>query len=47
MTNQRATLVDQIRKLTGTQERTKRRQIQETEREIREMKQYVADLIDE
>lgn len=47
VTNQRTTLVDQIRKLTGTQERTKRRQIQETEREIREMKQYVADLIDE
>jgi chromosome segregation ATPase len=45
--DQRAMLVDQIRKLTGTQERTKRRQIQETEREIREMKQYVADLADQ
>ncbi len=41
---QRAILVDQIRKLTGTQDRTKRRQIQELERELREMKQYVADL---
>jgi chromosome segregation ATPase len=40
----RILLVDQIRKLTGTQERTKRHQIQELEREIREMKRYVADL---
>jgi chromosome segregation ATPase len=40
----RLLLVDQIRKLTGTQERTKRHQIQELEREIREMKRYVADL---
>jgi chromosome segregation ATPase len=45
--DQRAILVDQVRKLTGSQERTKRRQIQETEREIREMKQYVADLTDQ
>jgi chromosome segregation ATPase len=45
--DQRVVLVDQIRKLTGTQERTKRRQIQETEREIREMKQYVAGLADQ
>ena len=44
---QRRMLVEQIRKLTGTQERTKRRQIQETEREIREMKKYVADLTQE
>ncbi|MCH8949170.1 MAG: hypothetical protein IIB87_02195 [Chloroflexi bacterium] len=41
---QRKLLVDQIRKLTGTQDRTKRRQIQELERELREMKQFVADL---
>jgi chromosome segregation ATPase len=41
---QRAILVDQIRRLIGTQDRTKRRQIQELEREIRETKQYVADL---
>jgi chromosome segregation protein len=41
---QRRMLVEQIRKLTGTQERTKRNQIQELEREIREMKRYVADL---
>ena len=41
---QRDLLVDQIRKLTGTQDRTKRRQIQELERELREMKQFVADL---
>jgi chromosome segregation ATPase len=43
---QRAMLVDQIRKLTGSQERTKRRQVQELERELREMRQYVADLAD-
>lgn len=41
---QRARLVDQLRKLTAAQERTKRRQIQELERELREMKQYVTDL---
>ena len=41
---QRKLLVDQIRKLTGTQDRTKRRQIQELERELREMKQFAADL---
>lgn len=43
----RGTLVDQIRKLIATQDRTKRRQIQELEREIRETKQYVADLTDQ
>jgi len=42
--NQRATLVDNIRKLTGTQDRTKRRQIQELERELRDMRQFIADL---
>ena len=41
---QRGLLIEQIRKLTATQDRTKRRQIQELERELREMKQYVADL---
>jgi len=40
----RTLFIDQMRKLTGTQERTKRNQIQELEREIREMKRYVADL---
>lgn len=44
VTEQRALLVDQIRRLIATQDRTKRRQIQELEREIRETKQYVADL---
>jgi len=44
---QRALLTDQLRKLTGTEERTKRRQIQELEREIREMRQYVAGLSDQ
>ena len=41
---QRAILIERIRKLTATQDRTKRRQIQELERELREMKQYIADL---
>ena len=41
---QRSLLMEQIRKLTATQDRTKRRQIQELERELREMKQYIADL---
>ncbi len=44
---QRSILVEQIRRLTDTQERTKRRQIQEMEREIREMRQYVADIADQ
>ena len=40
----RSGLHDQMRKLINTQDRTKRRQIQELERELRETKQYVADL---
>jgi chromosome segregation ATPase len=44
VSEQRALLVDQIRRLTASQDRTKRRQIQELERELREMRQYVADL---
>lgn len=44
---QRTALIDQFRKLTGSQQRTKRRQIQELEREVREMKGYVAKLTDE
>ena len=44
---QRSILIEQIRKLTATQDRTKRRQIQELERELREMKQYIADLVRE
>ena len=44
---QRRLVVEQIRKLTATQDRTKRRQIQELERELREMKQYIADLVRE
>ena len=43
----KGTVVDQIRKLIATQDRTKRRTIQELEREIRETKQYVADLTDQ
>ena len=42
-----ASLVDQLRKLTNSEARTKRRQIQELERELREMKQYVASLRDQ
>ena len=44
---QRSILIDQIRKLTATQDRTKRRQVQELERELREMKQFIADLVRE
>ncbi len=44
---QRRLVVEQIRKLTATQDRTKRRQIQELERELREMKQYIAGLAHE
>ena len=44
---QGASLVERLRKLSGSQTRTKRRQIQELEREIREMQQYVASLKDE
>ena len=44
---QRVKIVDQLRRLTGSQERTKRRQVQELERELREMRQYVAALGDE
>jgi chromosome segregation ATPase len=44
---QRAKIVEQIRKLTGSQERTKRRQIQELEREVREMRRYAAELSDQ
>lgn len=44
---QRRLVIEQIRKLTATQDRTKRRQIQELERELREMQQYIADLVRE
>ena len=47
MNEQRATIIEQIRKLTSSQERTKRRQVQELERELREMRQYVAALTDQ
>jgi chromosome segregation ATPase len=44
LAEQRAAIVEQIRRLTTSQERTKRTQIQQLEREVREMRQYVADL---
>lgn len=47
VTEQRTTLADQFRKLSAAETRTKRRQIQELEREIREMKQYAAGLTEE
>ena len=47
VTDQRAMQADLLRKLLDAQARTKRRQMQELEREIREMKQYVAGLTDE
>ncbi len=45
--DQRAMLAELLRKLLNAESRTKRRQIQELEREIREMKQYVAGLTNE
>ena len=47
VTDQRTLQADLLRKLLDAQARTKRRQAQELEREIREMKQYVAGLTDE
>jgi hypothetical protein len=47
MNEQRTAIIEQIRKLTSSQERTKQRQVQELERELREMRQYVAALGDE
>jgi chromosome segregation ATPase len=44
---EKALVLGLLRKLLGTEERSKRRQVQELEREIREMKQYVAGLSDE
>ncbi len=41
---QQKLVLEQIRKLTANESRTKRRQIQELERELREMKSYIADL---
>ncbi len=43
----RAQVAEQLRRLTESQARTKRREIQELEREIREMKEYVAGLSDQ
>jgi hypothetical protein len=40
-------VLELLRKLLGTEERSKRRQVQELEREIKEMKQYAAGLSDE
>ena len=47
VTDQRTLQADLLRKLLDAQARTKHRQAQELEREIREMKQYVAGLTDE
>ena len=44
LSEQGAAIVEQIRRLTTSQERTKRTQIQQLEREVREMRQYVAGL---
>jgi chromosome segregation ATPase len=44
---EKATILEQLRKMTTSQERTKRRQVQELERELREMRQYIAALSDE
>lgn len=47
LTQEKSKILEQLRKLTTSQERTKRRQVQELERELREMRQYVAALSDE
>ncbi len=44
---QRKILLDLLRNLLATEERTRRRRIQELEREIREMKRYAAGLTDQ
>jgi hypothetical protein len=47
LTQEKSKILEQLRKMTSSQERTKRRQVQELERELREMRQYVAALSDE
>jgi chromosome segregation ATPase len=44
---EKALLTEQMRKLISSQERTKRRQIQELEREVREMRKHVVTLSEE
>jgi len=45
--DQRGKLIELLRRLTSSQERTRRRQVQELERELREMRQYAAELADQ
>ncbi len=47
LAHEKSKILEQLRKMTTSQERTKRRQVQELERELREMRQYVAALSDE
>jgi chromosome segregation ATPase len=47
LTQEKGKILEQLRKMTSSQERTKRRQVQELERELREMRQYIAALADE
>lgn len=47
METQRTAMFESLRKVLGSESRTKRRQIQELEREIREMTQHVAGLTDQ
>jgi chromosome segregation ATPase len=47
LTNEKSAILEQLRKMTSSQERTKRKQVQELERELREMRQYIAALSDE
>ena len=47
LSDEKTAILEQLRKLTTSQERTKRRQVQELERELREMRQYVAALSDQ
>lgn len=47
LTQEKSAILEQLRKMTTSQERTKRRQVQELERELREMRRYVAALSDQ
>jgi chromosome segregation ATPase len=47
LSEEKSAILEQLRKMTTSQERTKRRQVQELERELREMRQYVAALSDQ
>jgi chromosome segregation ATPase len=47
LNQEKSKILEQLRRMVTSQERTKRRQVQELDRELREMRQYVAALRDE